>query len=177
MDLLRLPLAVATLPIRVGIGALKLGAGLARTAVDAVAAPPSPDPAPPPPPAPPPTPAATPRATTPPAPEPPRTESPPPVEPPPPVAPPDLTPDHVDEEVELVVETAEQGAEDGAGAEVDVEEPWPGYARMRATEITARLAGAGEAVAAAVTLYENAHKRRRSVLDAAARALSGRPSG
>jgi hypothetical protein len=79
-------------------------------------------------------------------------------------------PAHVSEEPVLVAEVAEQGAEDGAGAEVRVEEPWPGYDRMPAAEIVARLRTETPEVGAGVTLYEATHKNRRSVLDAAARA-------
>lgn len=69
-----------------------------------------------------------------------------------------------------MIEVAEPGAEDGAGAEVNVEEPWPGYDGMRATDIRNRLVSGGGEVAAAVSLYEAAHKGRSSVLEAAMRA-------
>jgi hypothetical protein len=91
-----------------------------------------------------------------------------PVDTPPPATPP--VPDHVSEEPELVVEAAERGAEEGAGAEVNVEEPWPGYDGMRAADIRDRLVSGGGEVAAAVSLYEAAHKGRSSVLEAATRA-------
>jgi hypothetical protein len=83
----------------------------------------------------------------------------------------ELIPDHVDEEPVLVAETAEEGAEDGAGAELHVDEPWEGYDRMTAADIRDRLAAASAAEAAAVELYEATGKGRRSVLDAAERAL------
>jgi hypothetical protein len=73
----------------------------------------------------------------------------------------------VSEEPVLVAEVAEAGAEEGAGAEVHVEEPWPGYDRMTAAEIRTRLRSAPEAVTALVTLYEASHKGRTSVLQAA----------
>ena len=41
-------------------------------------------------------------------------------------------------EPELVQETAEPGAEDGAGAQLTVIEPWNGYARLNAREVIAR---------------------------------------
>ena len=82
-----------------------------------------------------------------------------------------LIPDHVDEEPVLVAEVAEEGAEDGAGAELHVEAPWDSYDRMTAADIRDRLAAASPAEAAAVELYESAGKSRRSVLDAAERAL------
>jgi hypothetical protein len=89
----------------------------------------------------------------------------------PPAVPDELIPDHVDEEVVLVAELAEEGAEDGAGAELHVDEPWDGYDEMTAPEIRARLAAADPVVAAAVNLYETTHKSRRTVLEAAERAL------
>jgi hypothetical protein len=82
-------------------------------------------------------------------------------------------PAHVSEEPELVAETAEAGAEDGAGAEVAVEEPWPGYDQMRAAEIEDRLVAEGVETAAAVSLYEASRKGRASVLEAASRSMSG----
>src|SRR5215211_5242430 len=50
----------------------------------------------------------------------------------PPAVPDELVPDHVDEEVVLVAETAEAGAEDGAGPELRVDPPWEGYDQMTA---------------------------------------------
>jgi hypothetical protein len=89
----------------------------------------------------------------------------------PPAVPDELIPDHVDEEVVLVAQVAEEGAEDGAGAELHVDEPWDAYDEMTAPEIRDRLAAADPALAAAVNLYETTHKSRRTVLDAAERAL------
>ena len=89
----------------------------------------------------------------------------------PPSVPDELIPDHVDEEPVLVAEVAEEGAEDGAGAELHVDAPWDGYDRMTAADIRDRLTAASAAEAAAVELYESAGKSRRSVLDAAGRAL------
>ncbi len=83
----------------------------------------------------------------------------------------ELIPDHVDEEVVLVAEVAEEGAEDGAGAELHVDEPWDAYDEMTAAEIRDRLAAADSGLAAAVTLYETTHKSRRTVIEAAERAL------
>jgi len=106
---------------------------------------------------------------------------PPAAEPPPappspdsPAAVPDeLIPDHVDEEVVLVAEVAEQGAEDGAGPELRIDEPWDGYDGMTAVEVRDRLSAGTAELAAAVELYESTRKGRRSVLDAAQRALRG----
>jgi hypothetical protein len=89
----------------------------------------------------------------------------------PPAVPDELVPDHVDEEVVLVAEAAEEGAEDGAGPELHVDAPWDGYDRMTAADIRDRLSAATPAEAAAVELYETTHKSRSSVLDAAGRAL------
>jgi hypothetical protein len=91
----------------------------------------------------------------------------------PPSVPDELIPDHVDEELVLVAEVAEEGAEDGAGPELTVEAPWDGYERMTATDIRDRLSAATAVEAAAVELYESTHKNRRTVMDAAASALRG----
>ena len=88
-----------------------------------------------------------------------------------PSVPDQLVPDHLDEEPVLVAEVAEEGAEDGAGAELHVDAPWDGYDRMTAADIRDRLTAASPAEAAAVELYESAGKSRSSVLDAAGRAL------
>lgn len=90
----------------------------------------------------------------------------------PPSIPDDLIPDHVDEETVLVAESAEEGAEDGAGAELTIEAPWDGYDQMTAADIRDRLSAATAVEAAAVELYETAGKNRRTVVDAAARVLS-----
>jgi hypothetical protein len=104
-----------------------------------------------------------------------RVDAPPPAPEPrvdaPPAVPDELVPDHVDEEIELVAEAAEEGAEDGAGAELHVDPPWDGYDRMTAGDIRDRLSAATPAEAAAVELYEAIGKSRRTVLDAAERAL------
>jgi hypothetical protein len=78
-------------------------------------------------------------------------------------------PAHVSEEPTLVAEAAERGAEEGAGAEVHVDEPWPGYRTMTAAQVKQRLRTAPPAVAAAVSLYEAGGKGRTSVLEEAAR--------
>jgi hypothetical protein len=90
----------------------------------------------------------------------------------PPPVPDELIPDHVDEDPVLVAEAAEEGAEEGAGAELTIEPPWAGYDQMTAADIEDRLAAATAAEAAAVELYESSHKNRSSVTDAAARALA-----
>lgn len=90
----------------------------------------------------------------------------------PPSIPDQLIPDHVDEETVLVAESAEAGAEDGAGPELTIEAPWEGYDDMTAADIRDRLAAATAVEAAAVELYEASRKNRRTVIDAAARVLS-----
>lgn len=99
--------------------------------------------------------------------------APPPAADAPPPVPDELVPDHVDEEVMLVAEVAEEGAQDGAGPELHVDPPWDGYDRMTAADVRDRLAAATATEAAAVELYESTRKGRRSVLDAAERALRG----
>jgi hypothetical protein len=61
-----------------------------------------------------------------------------------------VEPAHVSEQPELVRETAEPGAEEGAGAAVTVREPWDGYRQMSAKEVIARIADATPAELAAV---------------------------
>ena len=84
-------------------------------------------------------------------------------------------PAHVSEEPTLVAEVAEAGAEDGAGAEVHVEEPWENYNLLGADDVIDQITGASTAVLAAVELYEQSHRRRRTVLEAVERQLR-RPS-
>jgi hypothetical protein len=80
-------------------------------------------------------------------------------------------PVHVSEERELVRESAEPGAEDGAGATVTVIEPWSGYTRMNARDVIARARQADRAELAAVRLYESRHRSRQTVLAAVDRQL------
>jgi hypothetical protein len=89
----------------------------------------------------------------------------------PPAVPDELLPDHVDEEPVLVAEVAEEGAEEGAGPELHVDPPWDGYDQMTAADIRDRLTGASATEAAAVELYESTGKNRRTVIEAAERAL------
>ena len=84
---------------------------------------------------------------------------------------PEPEPIHVSEEPVLVEEFAEPGAEDGAGAQVHVEEPWVGYDAMRVPDIARELASAEPTVAAAVKLYEVNGRGRRGVIAAADRRL------
>jgi hypothetical protein len=78
----------------------------------------------------------------------------------------DQEPDHVSEEPVLVEEFADPGAEDGAGAEVTVDEPWAGYRQLTAQELIERLVALSPEELAAVQLYEGTHRRRDTVLTA-----------
>ena len=80
-------------------------------------------------------------------------------------------PVHVSEEPELVREEAEPGAEDGAGAQLRVIEPWNGYARMNARDVIARARQASPAELATVRLYEARNRSRQTVLAAVDRQL------
>lgn len=89
----------------------------------------------------------------------------------PPPAPPEAEPVHVSEEPTLVEAFAEPGAEDGAGAQVHIGEPWEGYGRMGAKEIISRLGGSTSAELAAVQLYESTQRSRQTILNAVQREL------
>jgi hypothetical protein len=78
-------------------------------------------------------------------------------------------PAHIDVETELVGEFAEPGAEEGAGPEIHVDEPWEGYRRMRVADIRERVTVAEPAELAMVQLYEASTRGRRSILDAVER--------
>jgi hypothetical protein len=82
-------------------------------------------------------------------------------------------PTHVSREAELVEEFAEPGAEDGAGPEIHIREPWDGYGRMNTREVTARLHDASAAELAAVQLYESSTRGRQTILSAVARQMRG----
>jgi hypothetical protein len=84
---------------------------------------------------------------------------------------------HLSEEPELVEEFSEPGAEDGAGAEIHVDQPWDGYRQMNAKDVIARLAAATPAELAAVQLYEGGSRRRQTILAAAQRALRSASGG
>lgn len=80
-------------------------------------------------------------------------------------------PAHVSEEPVLTAEYAEPGAEDGAGAEVHVKEPWPGYRELNAEDVIALLTDADPAELAAVQLFESVNQKRQMVLSAVERQL------
>jgi hypothetical protein len=86
-------------------------------------------------------------------------------------APLETEPVHVSEEPTLVEEFAEPGAEDGAGAQVRIAEPWDGYADLNAADVIARLSDANAVELAAVQLYEAAHRNRETVMTAVEREL------
>jgi hypothetical protein len=86
-------------------------------------------------------------------------------------------PVHVSTEPQLVDELAEPGAEDGAGAEVHVDEPWEGYERTNAKQVIARLGSASPAELAAVQLYESGSRRRQTILTAVKRELQSANDG
>jgi hypothetical protein len=90
---------------------------------------------------------------------PPPPPSPPPPEPPEPV--------HIEVEEELVAAVADPGAEEGPGPAISVDEPWENYSKMKAPDIVDRLATATPEELAVVQLYENTHRRRKTVLAAA----------
>jgi hypothetical protein len=97
---------------------------------------------------------------------------PPVAEPPaPPPTMPTAEPDHLEERPVVAAEVAEAGAEEGAGAQVHVDQPWEGYGGMTAAQIRDRLADADPEVAAVVKLYEAANKGRRSVIEMADRRM------
>jgi hypothetical protein len=80
-------------------------------------------------------------------------------------------PAHVSEEPELVAESAEPGAEDGAGAGITVAEPWDGYGHMSAKDVIDRAQTANVAELATMRLYEARHRARQTVLAAVDRQL------
>lgn len=53
------------------------------------------------------------------------------------------------------------------GPEVRIDAPWEGYDDMTATQVIARLRGAEPALVGVVLLYEQANKRRKTILQAA----------
>ena len=86
-----------------------------------------------------------------------------------PAAAPPAREEHIDTEATVI---GHFGPEETPGAEVEVAEPWAGYDEMTAREIAQRVRNDDEAVAAAVRLYEAAHKNRTTVLDATERSLA-----
>jgi len=166
---LRLPLSAAA---AVSEGLLELALAAVRGLRSVIDEPVAVEPAPP--------------RSAPPAPAPPRSPRAAPARPPsaaptpPPVAPP--VPDEVktiDDAPVPVAEFGEEGAEEPAGAEVHVDQPWDGYDAMTVAQVRARLKDADQAALAAVVLYEELGKGRRSVISDAekrlARLVASRP--
>ncbi len=73
-----------------------------------------------------------------------------------------------------MAESAEPGAENGAGAHIRVDQPWPGYRKLKAREVLDRLPATDAAALTVLLLYERTHRARRSVLEAAERELERR---
>jgi hypothetical protein len=85
-----------------------------------------------------------------------------------------VEPIHLSEDAELVEEVAEAGAEDGAGAQVRVAEPWDGYRQLKAADVINRLGSASSEELAAIELFELFGRKRQTVIAAAQRELSRR---
>jgi hypothetical protein len=52
------------------------------------------------------------------------------------------------------------------GATIHVDEPWEGYEKLKAPEIVARVNESDAATKAVVRLYEQTHRKRKSIIDA-----------
>lgn len=94
-----------------------------------------------------------------------------------PAAPPEPlegAPAHITTETALVESSAEPGAQDGAGAQIRIDPPWPGYEKQSAAEIVEHVRNAEAGELSLVALYESAHRNRRSVRAAAERELRTR---
>jgi len=72
--------------------------------------------------------------------------------------------DHASREAVVVAESADEGAADGAGAQISIGEPWEGYGMLTAKEVNDRLATASPASLAVARLYEAANRNRVTVL-------------
>jgi hypothetical protein len=68
------------------------------------------------------------------------------------------------EATDVTLAETEGGATPGATLRVD--EPWDGYGSMKAGDIVTRLKSSDAATKAVVRLYEQTHKKRKSILDA-----------
>ena len=62
---------------------------------------------------------------------------------------------------------AETGGADSVGAQVHIDEPWPGYDEMGLEAVLTRLQGASDVELAIVRAYEREHEARQAVLLAA----------
>jgi hypothetical protein len=86
--------------------------------------------------------------------------------PPTPVSPTEASVKTIDDTPQLVRESADPGAANGAGAQIEVDPPWTGYDAMAADDVIERLAVSTPAELAVVQLYERSAKQRRKVLAA-----------
>lgn len=77
----------------------------------------------------------------------------------------------IDDVDEVVAEFADPGAQDGAGAQIDLGEPWEDYDSGTAEVVIARITDSDAAQLAVLELYEQNHKARKTVLEAASRRL------
>ncbi len=77
---------------------------------------------------------------------------------------PAATDDHVSREAVVVGAFADDGAEDGAGAQIRVGEPWEGYGSLTAKEINGRLAVESPESLAVARLYESSNRNRVTVI-------------
>lgn len=68
--------------------------------------------------------------------------------------------------VDPATEAVETEGSAAPGANLRVDEPWPNYGKMKAPDIVDRLRTSDEATKAVVRLYEQTHKKRKSILDA-----------
>ena len=91
--------------------------------------------------------------------------------PPPPPAPAPSAPVHLEDDDTLVEAVAEPGAEDGAGAQIRIAEPWEGFAQLKAADVINQLEGRDKAELAAIELYELSHRQRQTVIDAVKKEL------
>ena len=87
---------------------------------------------------------------------------------------PSRPPRHVSEEPVLAATVADPGAENGAGAELRIDEPWPGYDALSARDVVDRLAVASDSEIGIIQLYEQTHRGRRTVITAARQELRRR---
>jgi hypothetical protein len=87
------------------------------------------------------------------------------------IVPPSAGLKQVDDDPVPVAEFGGEGAAESAGAEVRVAAPLDGYDGMTAAQIQAALADADRATVAAVALYEQSRRARRSVMRATDRRL------
>jgi len=76
----------------------------------------------------------------------------------------EVAPEHVDREAVVVAESADDGAADGAGAQVRIGAPWDGYDGLTVKEVNDRLAAASPESLAVARLYETANRNRVTVI-------------